>query len=101
MLPLTHNAHSFVYLDDTLPTSPVERGENGSWILAPELAGRVALQADAALAVEASGSMAFEGWIHARINAASWRADSNDDKTSKHSRTAACFRDRSRERRNN
>ena len=67
MLPLTHNADSFVYLDDTLPASLIERGESWSWLLAPELAGRVALQADAAigaidaaLAVEASGLMTFE-----------------------------------------
>jgi putative spermidine/putrescine transport system substrate-binding protein len=66
MLPLTHNADSFVYLDDTLPTSLTEQGESWSWLLAPELAGRVALQADAAigaidaaLAVEASGLMQF------------------------------------------
>jgi putative spermidine/putrescine transport system substrate-binding protein len=66
MLPLTHNADSFVYLDDTLPAALIERGESWSWLLAPELAGRVALQADAAigaidaaLAVEASGLMQF------------------------------------------
>jgi putative spermidine/putrescine transport system substrate-binding protein len=67
MLPLTHNADSFVYLDDALPASLIERGESWSWLLAPELAGRVALQADAAigaidaaLAVEASGLMRFD-----------------------------------------
>lgn len=66
MLPLTHNADSFVYLDDTLPDDLIERGESWAWLLAPELAGRVALQADAAigaidaaLAVEASGLMKF------------------------------------------
>jgi putative spermidine/putrescine transport system substrate-binding protein len=66
MLPLTHNADSFVYLEDALPAELIERGESWAWLLAPELAGRVALQADAAigaidaaLAVEASGLMKF------------------------------------------
>ncbi|ASW04322.1 ABC transporter substrate-binding protein [Paraburkholderia aromaticivorans] len=66
MLPLTHNADSFVYLEDALPATLVEGGESWAWLLAPQLAGRVALQADAAigaidaaLAVEASGLMKF------------------------------------------
>ncbi|WP_323118015.1 ABC transporter substrate-binding protein [Burkholderia alba] len=60
MLPLTHNADSFVYLVDALPGRLIEQEESWSWLLAPELAGRVALQADpaigaidAALAVQA------------------------------------------------
>jgi putative spermidine/putrescine transport system substrate-binding protein len=67
MLPLTHNADSFVYLEDALPPSLRAGEESWAWLLAPELAGRVALQADpaigaidAALAVEASGLMRFE-----------------------------------------
>ncbi len=67
MLPLTHNADSFVYLEDALPPSLRNGEESWAWLLAPELAGRVALQADAAigaidaaLAVEASGLMRFE-----------------------------------------
>ncbi|MFL9911403.1 ABC transporter substrate-binding protein [Paraburkholderia sp. RL17-337-BIB-A] len=66
MLPLTHNADSFVYLRDTLPPALAATPESWAWLLAPELAGRVALQADAAigaidaaLAVEASGLMQF------------------------------------------
>jgi putative spermidine/putrescine transport system substrate-binding protein len=66
MLPLTHNADSFAYLADALPARLLEQGESWSWLLAPELAGRVALQADpaigaidAALAVKASGLMEF------------------------------------------
>jgi putative spermidine/putrescine transport system substrate-binding protein len=66
MLPLTHNADSFVYLEDAVPRELVARGESWAWLLAPELSGRVALQADAAigaidaaLAVEASGLMRF------------------------------------------
>jgi putative spermidine/putrescine transport system substrate-binding protein len=66
MLPLTHNADSFAYLADALPPALLEGGESWAWLLAPELAGRVALQADpaigaidAALAVEASGLMRF------------------------------------------
>jgi putative spermidine/putrescine transport system substrate-binding protein len=66
MLPLTHNADSFVYLEDALPPTLVEGGESWAWLLAPQLAGRVALQADAAigaidaaLAVEARGLMKF------------------------------------------
>jgi putative spermidine/putrescine transport system substrate-binding protein len=66
MLPLTHNADSFVYLEDAIPAALVARGESWAWLLAPELGGRVALQADAAigaidaaLAVEASGLMKF------------------------------------------
>ncbi|WP_404980126.1 MULTISPECIES: PotD/PotF family extracellular solute-binding protein [unclassified Caballeronia] len=67
MLPLTHNADSFVYLDDALPATLTAGEESWAWLLAPELAGRVALQADAAigaidaaLAVEASGLMRFK-----------------------------------------
>lgn len=67
MLPLTHNADSFVYLEDALPLSLRTGEESWAWFLAPELAGRVALQADAAigaidaaLAVEASGLMSFK-----------------------------------------
>lgn len=66
MLPLTHNADSFVYLEDAMPASLLAGEESWAWLLAPELAGRVALQADAAigaidaaLAVEASGLMRF------------------------------------------
>ncbi|MDR5816049.1 extracellular solute-binding protein [Caballeronia sp. LZ033] len=66
MLPLTHNADSFVYLPDSMPASLIDGEESWAWLLAPELAGRVALQADAAigaidaaLAVEASGLMRF------------------------------------------
>jgi putative spermidine/putrescine transport system substrate-binding protein len=66
MLPLTHNADSFVYLQDAMPASLTDGEESWAWLLAPELAGRVALQADAAigaidaaLAVEASGLMRF------------------------------------------
>jgi putative spermidine/putrescine transport system substrate-binding protein len=66
MLPLTHNADSFVYLPDELPDSLLSGEESWAWLLAPELAGRVALQADAAigaidaaLAVQASGLMSF------------------------------------------
>jgi putative spermidine/putrescine transport system substrate-binding protein len=66
MLPLTHNADSFVYLVDALPASLAGKPESWSWLLAPELAGRVALQADAAigaidaaLAVQASGAARF------------------------------------------
>lgn len=66
MLPLTHNADSFVYLDGAMPASLIDREESWAWLLAPELAGRVALQADAAigaidaaLAIEASGLMHF------------------------------------------
>ncbi|WP_206996056.1 ABC transporter substrate-binding protein [Trinickia mobilis] len=66
MLPLTHNADSFVYLEDALPAGLIEGGESWAWLLAPQLAGRVALQADAAigaidaaLAVEACGLMKF------------------------------------------
>ncbi|MBW9106806.1 ABC transporter substrate-binding protein [Paraburkholderia phenoliruptrix] len=67
MLPLTHNADSFVYLEDALPASLAQGEESWAWLLAPELAGRVALQADAAigaidaaLAVQASGLMRFD-----------------------------------------
>ena len=66
MLPLTHNADSFVYLEDAMPASLTGTEESWAWLLAPELSGRVALQADAAigaidaaLAVEASGLMRF------------------------------------------
>lgn len=66
MLPLTHNADSFAYLEDALPAALADREESWAWLLAPELAGRVALQADAAigavdaaLAVQASGLMRF------------------------------------------
>jgi len=67
MLPLTHNADSFAYLADEIPPRLIDQGESWSWLLAPELAGRVALQADpaigaidAALAVRASGLMEFQ-----------------------------------------
>jgi putative spermidine/putrescine transport system substrate-binding protein len=67
MLPLTHNADSFVYLEDAMPASLTDGEESWAWLLAPELAGRVALHADAAigaidaaLAVEASGLMRFQ-----------------------------------------
>nr|WP_284503516.1 MULTISPECIES: extracellular solute-binding protein [unclassified Caballeronia] len=67
MLPLTHNADSFVYLEDAMPPSLLAGEESWAWLLAPELAGRVALQADAAigaidaaLAVQACGLMRFE-----------------------------------------
>ncbi|WOD14812.1 ABC transporter substrate-binding protein [Paraburkholderia kirstenboschensis] len=67
MLPLTHNADSFVYLEDAMPASLSGGEESWAWLLAPELAGRVALQADAAigaidaaLAVQASGLMRFD-----------------------------------------
>ena len=43
MLPLTHNADSFVYLEDTLPATLLAGEESWAWLLAPELAGRVAL----------------------------------------------------------
>ncbi len=66
MLPLTHNVDSFAYLDDALPARLARTPESWAWLLAPELAGRVALQTDAsigaidaALAVEASGLMRF------------------------------------------
>jgi putative spermidine/putrescine transport system substrate-binding protein len=66
MLPLTHNANSFVYLEDALPPALQATPESWAWLLAPELSGRVALQADAAigaidaaLAVEAAGLMKF------------------------------------------
>ncbi len=66
MLPLTHNADSFVYLEDALPPALQGTPESWAWLLAPELSGRVALQADAAigaidaaLAVEAAGLMKF------------------------------------------
>jgi putative spermidine/putrescine transport system substrate-binding protein len=66
MLPLTHNADSFVYLADALPPALLATPESWAWLLAPELCGRVALQADAAigaidaaLAVEAAGIMKF------------------------------------------
>jgi putative spermidine/putrescine transport system substrate-binding protein len=66
MLPLTHNADSFVYLEDALPPALQATPESWAWLLAPELSGRVALQADAAigaidaaLAVEAAGLMKF------------------------------------------
>ncbi|KVE34822.1 signal peptide prediction [Burkholderia sp. TSV86] len=66
MLPLTHNADSFVYLVDALPRRLIEQEESWSWLLAPELAGRVALQADpaigaidAALAVQACNLAKF------------------------------------------
>lgn len=66
MLPLTHNADSFAYLANEVPARLTEQGESWSWLLAPELSGRVALQADpaigaidAALAVQASGLMEF------------------------------------------
>lgn len=66
MLPLTHNADSFVYLDDSIPQRLLAGGESWAWLLAPEMAGRVALQADpaigaidAALAVQASGLMSI------------------------------------------
>ncbi|MGI4982638.1 MAG: ABC transporter substrate-binding protein [Janthinobacterium lividum] len=66
MLPLTHNADSFAYVAAAIPPVLIERGESWAWLLAPELAGRVALQADAAigaidaaLAVEALGLMRF------------------------------------------
>lgn len=66
MLPLTHNADSFVYLEDAVPPALAAGGESWAWLLAPEMAGRAALQADAAigaidaaLAVEASGLMQF------------------------------------------
>lgn len=67
MLPLTHNADSFVYLESAMPASLIGSEESWAWLLAPELAGRVALQADAAigaidaaLAVEACGLMHFQ-----------------------------------------
>lgn len=67
MLPLTHNADSFVYLEDAMPPALLDGEESWAWLLAPELAGRVALQADAAigaidaaLAVQACGLMRFE-----------------------------------------
>jgi putative spermidine/putrescine transport system substrate-binding protein len=66
MLPLTHNADSFVYLEDALPDRLLASGESWEWLLAPELAGRVALQADpaigaidAALAAQAKGLAQF------------------------------------------
>lgn len=67
MLPLTHNVDSFVYLQHAMPSLLTDREESWAWLLAPELAGRVALQADAAigafdaaLAVQASGLMRFD-----------------------------------------
>ncbi|WP_413194289.1 ABC transporter substrate-binding protein [Pararobbsia alpina] len=67
MLPLTHNADSFVYLDDALPEGFQGAGESWAWLLAPELSGRVALQADAAigaidaaLAAQAAGLLRFD-----------------------------------------
>jgi putative spermidine/putrescine transport system substrate-binding protein len=66
MLPLTHNADSFVYLADALPDSLRGQPESWAWLLAPELSGRVALQADAAigaidaaLAAQAAGLLRF------------------------------------------
>ncbi|SAL73979.1 hypothetical protein AWB66_04927 [Caballeronia telluris] len=66
MLPVTHNADSFAYVEDAVPAALVDSGESWAWLLAPELSGRVALQADAAigaidaaLAVQACGLMRF------------------------------------------
>ncbi|WP_422098793.1 ABC transporter substrate-binding protein [Variovorax sp.] len=65
MLPLTHNADSFVYLPAEIP-SLFGTEESWSWLVSPACNGRVALQADAAigaldavLALRASGEMAF------------------------------------------
>jgi putative spermidine/putrescine transport system substrate-binding protein len=66
MLPLTHNADSFVYLPGEVSQLFGTTQESWSWLVSPECTGRVALQADAAigaldavLALRASGEMQF------------------------------------------
>lgn len=67
MLPLTHNADSFIYLPEFLPDSLAGREESWSWLLDEGWRGHVALQSDAAigaldaaLALQASGRARFE-----------------------------------------
>ncbi|TDF24022.1 extracellular solute-binding protein [Delftia tsuruhatensis] len=66
MLPLTHNADSFVYLPAAVPDLFAQTEESWSWLLSPACRGRAALQADAAigaldaaLALQAGGDMRF------------------------------------------
>jgi putative spermidine/putrescine transport system substrate-binding protein len=65
MLPLTHNADSFVYLRDALPPTLANQPESWAWLLTPEMAGRVALQADAAIgAIDAALAVQASGLAH-------------------------------------
>lgn len=66
MLPLTHNADSFIYLPAAVPQLFGHSEESWSWLVAPACSGRSALQADAAigaldaaLALQAAGDMQF------------------------------------------
>jgi putative spermidine/putrescine transport system substrate-binding protein len=66
MLPLTHNADSFVYLPRELSKLIGTAPESWSWLVSARCNGRAALQADAAigaldvaLALQASGEMRF------------------------------------------
>lgn len=66
MLPLTHNADSFVYLPAEIPALFDTAEESWAWLVSPACNGRCALQADAAigaldavLALRASGEMQF------------------------------------------
>ena len=67
MLPLTHNADSFAYRPERLPTGLSSENESWAWLLDEKWCGRIALQSDAsigaldaALAVQAAGLAQFE-----------------------------------------
>lgn len=49
MLPLTHNADSFIYDQDQLPKPLNEEAESWAWLVSPAWKGRVGLQSDASI----------------------------------------------------
>lgn len=75
MLPLTHNADSFAYRPEYLPSGLSGKAESWSWLLDPAWAGHIALQSDAAigaldaaLAVQAAGLATFDNVGNLRLD---------------------------------
>lgn len=67
MLPLTHNADSFAYHVDRLPTILRDQPESWGWLVDEALSGHVALQEDAAMG-GLDAALAMQGAGLARFN---------------------------------
>ncbi|TWI47067.1 putative spermidine/putrescine transport system substrate-binding protein [Pseudomonas duriflava] len=75
MLPLTHNADSFVYRPERLPNSLSQEQESWAWLIDEQWCGHIALQSDAAigaldaaLALQAAGLTQFNDIGNLRLS---------------------------------
>ncbi len=75
MLPLSHNADSFAYRPERLPSALTDQPESWGWLLDHGWCGHVALQSDAAIgaldaamAVQGSGLMTFDNIGNLRLD---------------------------------